>query len=374
MTRGEFYNMDLYFAGSSHTMSSQWINELNLNRLFSQELNRSEITKMIELKKSGVYKGKILIDSGAFTAHTKGIELDVDEYISYLNSITDYVDCYAQVDTIPGQFGKPKTDEQLKNAPMSSFENYLYMRPKLRQPEKLLPVYHQGEDIKWLHNMLEWADDNGNHIPYIGISPANDKSQKEKNKFIEMCFREIRKSSNPKVKTHAFGMTNLETLTLYPFTSADSTSWALTAVNGGIMTKWGVIGMSAKSKNSNAYKGKSAADKKLIDEYIASKGFDVLNLIEADDATVIARIQAKLPEGTISDDDLQVILDGKAKPTNDQVKEVVKYEKGRSIKAEFDYKAYLERIHWNICYLAEWLKNYNHKPHTVTRRSLLSKK
>lgn len=366
--------MDLYFAGSSHNLASKWINELQLNRLFSQELNRPEVAKMIELKKQGIYKGKIFIDSGAFSAHTQGITVDVDEYISYLNGITEYLDCFAQVDHIPGKFGKPKTPQELAEAPEKSWENYLYMRPKLKEPEKLLPIYHQGEHVSWLRNMLEWTDDNGRHIPYIGISPANDKSQKEKDAFIEMCFREIKHSSNPNVKTHAFGMTNLATLTAFPFTSGDSTSWALSAVNGGIMTEFGVIGMSAQSKNSNAYKGKSIPQQEAINDYIAKRGFDVLNLIEAPNSTVIARIQAKLEPGTISDEDLDLILRNKKKCSEGKVKEVLKFEKGRSIKGEHEYKAYLERIRWDIHYLAEWQGNYKHVPHAVVRKSLLGRR
>lgn len=360
--------MDLYFAGSSHNQASAWINELQLNRLFSQELNRTEIARMIEMKKSGEYTGKIFIDSGAFTAHTKGITVDVDEYIDYLNSITDYVDCFAQVDCIPGVFGKPKTDEQLKEAPKLSWDNYLYMRPKLKQPDKLLPVYHQGETIDWLKNMLEWTDESGKHIPYIGISPANDKSQKEKNAFIEMCFDTIRHSSNPNVKTHAFGMTNLETLTKYPFTSGDSTSWALTAVNGGIMTPFGVIGMSAKSKNSNALKGKAPEVQQQIREFIQSRGFDMDDLIEAPDDVVIKRIQSKCD---IDTEECRLILEGKKKASSDHIRDIIKFERGRSISGKYDYKAYLERIHWDIVYLSEWTRNYQHKPHTVRRGNLL---
>ena len=365
--------MDLYFAGSSHNKASEWINELQLNRLFSQELNRTEIARMVEMKKSGQYKGKIFIDSGAFTAHTKGIKLDVDEYIQYLNSITEYVDCFAQVDCIPGVFGKPKTDEQLAAAPKLSWDNYLYMRPKLKQPDKLIPVYHQGEQIKWLRNMLEWVDSEGHHVPYIGISPANDKSQKEKDAFVHMCFDEIKKSSNPNVKTHAFGMTNLSTLTRYPFTSADSTSWALTAVNGGIMTPWGVVGMSAQSKNSNAFKGKNPSDQKILIDYISSKGFDAFNMIEASEEETVRRIQSKLSPNNISDEDLVSIIRGKTKPQSDEIRDVVKFEKGRSIKGEFDYKAYLERIHWNIAYLGEWFKNYQFQPQTIRRRKLINR-
>lgn len=365
--------MNLYFAGSSHTYSSNWINENQLNRLFSQELNRAEVTKMIELKKSGQYTGKILIDSGAFTAHTKGIEVDVDEYITYLNGITEYIECFAQVDKIPGQFGKLKTEQDLKDAPRLSWENYLYMRPKLKQPEKLMPIYHQGEDVKWLRNMLEWVDADGSHVPYIGISPANDKSQKEKDAFIDMCFSEIKKSSNPNVKTHAFGMTNLKTLEKYPFTSADSTAWALTAVNGGIMTPHGVIGMSAQSKNSNAFKFKPPGQQEALRNYIASKGFDINNFIEAPVEEVVRRINASTG-ADLTVEDFQLIVSKKKAAPTDAVKEAIKFENGRSIKGEFEYKAYLERIRWNIIYWRDWFNTYTHKPSNVRKRSLIGRR
>lgn len=383
--------MNLYFAGSSHTLSSQWILENNLNRLLSQEINRTEIDKITKMRKNGEYSGHILIDSGAFTAHRQGIKIDVDEYIEYINSISEYIDVYAQVDTIPGEFGKPKTQEQLLSAPKLSWDNYLYMRERMKEPDKLMPIYHQGESVEWLINMLETTFD-GKHIPYIGISPANDKSQSEKNKFIENCFDIISRSSNPNVQTHAYGMTNLSVLERYPFTSADSTSWALTAVNGSIMSPWGIIPLSAQNTNSGAFRGRSPEQQENIRKYIASKGFDVDNMIEAPDDVVISRI---VSHSTLTEEDVREVLFGgkkqpkkassllrkKEKPIQDTGKtmntiskedaEVIKYEKGRSVKGEFDYKAYLERIHWNIMYLRDWASQYQHKPDKIRRKNLL---
>ena len=101
-------------------------------------------------------------------------------------------------------------------------------------------------------NILEWVDENGEHIPYIGISPANDQPVKEKEKFIDKCFKIIAKSSNPNVCTHAFGMTSLYILERYPFTSADSTSWILNGANGSIMTKYGSVrATSARDRKFN---------------------------------------------------------------------------------------------------------------------------
>lgn len=385
--------MNLYFAGASHNLASKMIIDLGCNRLFSQEINRNEISKMVELRRNQGYSGKILIDSGAFTAHTQGIEVDVDEYIEYINGIIDAIDVFAQVDTIPGTFGKPKTDEELAAAPKSSWENYLYMRERVKEPDKLMPIYHQGENVYWLTNMLEWTDENGKHIPYIGISPANDKSQPEKNKFIDMCFEIIAKSSNPNVQTHAYGMTNLKVLEKYPFTSADSTSWALTAVNGSIMSPWGVIPLSAQNKNSGAFRGRSKQEQEQITEFIASRGFDVMNMIEAPEDVVIDRISNKINLSKLEIYDVLHCRDQKKpqlrgtpligrKPkvgttgknfsniTKEQA-EVIKYEKGRSIKGEHDYKAYLERIRWNIAYLKYWADHYTYNPESGNKKNLL---
>ena len=128
-----------------------------------------------------------------------------------------------------------------------SWDNYLYMKDKVKSKHKLLPIFHQGESWEWLHNMLEYTDEDG-HIPYIGISPANDVSTNVKEVFIKRCFSIIGKSSNPDVKTHAFGMTSLPLLETYPFYSADSTGWIMVGAMGNIMTPWGIIDVSDKNK------------------------------------------------------------------------------------------------------------------------------
>lgn len=230
---------NLYLAGSYSKMVDEKLQQMGVNRLASQLNDRSLLEKWITFSREKE-KRKIFVDSGAFSAHTKGRELDVDEYIQYLNDRQGCFEVIAQVDKIPGEFGKPKTHEQLIKAPDESWENYLYMRERVIDKDRLTPIFHQGEDFKHLHRMLETTFD-GEHIPYIGISPANDVSTKEKAKWFETVFRIIRDSSNPNVKTHAFGMTSLDLLERYPFYSADSTSWIMTCANGSIMTKYGLV-------------------------------------------------------------------------------------------------------------------------------------
>jgi hypothetical protein len=83
--------------------------------------------------------------------------------------------------------------------------------------------------------MLEYTFPDGDHIPYIGISPRNDVHVNEKMKWYEMVWGIIRESSNPNVLTHNFGMTTISMMEQYPSCSSDSTSWVRSASFGNIM-------------------------------------------------------------------------------------------------------------------------------------------
>lgn len=223
---------DLYFAGG---VKAECVIKYNGNKLYSQLNERDMADKFLDSVDEGRYTGKLLVDSGAYSAHTVGRHIDVDEYIEYLNYNEDYLTGYVQVDEIPGRFGVPKTRQQLIDAPENTWKNYVYMRERLDNPNKLLALFHMGEDFSHLVRMLETTFENGEHIPYIGISPANDMAKRHKDKWFEQCFRIIRDSKNPNVKTHAFGMTSVDLLEKYPFYSADSTNCILSAGMGNIL-------------------------------------------------------------------------------------------------------------------------------------------
>lgn len=266
---------NLYLAGSYSTWVDEELQKMGANRLASQLNDRNLIERWLTYIKE-VERRKLFVDSGAFSAHTKGKEVNVDEYIEYLNERQGLFEVIAQVDKIPGEFGKKKTRKELEEAPELSWENYLYMRERVIDYKKLTPIFHQGEDFKHLHRMLEWVDDKGEHIPYIGISPANDLNTKEKVKWFENVFRIIRDSSNPKVKTHAFGMTSLKVLEQYPFYSADSTSWLMTSANGSIMTSNGLILISdVQEKNPKHINHMSKDVQEKIKQEVEGWGYDL---------------------------------------------------------------------------------------------------
>ena len=299
---------DLYFAGARNKFADEHLLKLGANRLQSQLIDRKNIEIWCNEKCD---KSKLFVDSGAYTAYTKGNVVDADDYIQYINSITVNLTIFAQLDKIPGRFNQPKSKKDMEEAPIKSWENYLYMRERVLEPDKLLPIFHQGEDFKHLRNMLEWVDEKGEHIPYIGVSPAFDLPGLEN--FLDISFGIIKNSSNPNVKTHAFGMTRLEVLEKYPYTSADSTSWKLSAAMGSIYTPYGTIYVSDRGKYNKDYifnQPKEAVEK--ITEYINKQGFSVNDI------------------------------------------------------AKYDYLRYII----NINYLYDWAQNYKFKGKSVVRKSL----
>lgn len=222
-------SFDLYLASMEDNKIATWFWENDIPLLYSQINNRGTIVKRFEIETNG----KLFIDSGAHSAHTKGVEVDLEEYMNFVNSNIDKMSLYVQVDKIPGRYHMPKTARDWLEAPELSWKNYCYMRSKSKEPDKLIPVFHQGEDLKWLKNMCDSRFD-GEKIKYIGLSPRGDVSLKAKYDFCASCFSVIQQSTNPEIHTHAFGATSLKMLETLPFTSADSTTWVLVAAFGQV--------------------------------------------------------------------------------------------------------------------------------------------
>jgi len=268
---------NLYLAGAACIEDELY--ELGINRLASQLNDRKLIISWLDrMREKGMRN--LFIDSGAYSAHTKGKSIDVDEYIQFVNDNEGMFSVIAQVDKIPGEWRKPKTHEQLIQAPEESWQNYLYMRERVKDKDALTPIFHQGEDFKHLHRMLETTFD-GRHIPYIGISPANDVGKPDKCKWFETVFSAIRKSSNPNVKTHCFGLTSFTVLEQYPFYSADATTWLMAAIYGAIFTDWGQILVGERVTELNHFNNQHPDLQKKIREQVARWGYTIEECMES---------------------------------------------------------------------------------------------
>jgi len=224
------------------------------------QLDRSSVDTMLKHKANGVVKS-LFIDSGAYSEHTGKGKVDLEDYINFVNSIDEHISAVAQLDTIPGEFNKPKSPEDYVESAAKSWENFEYMYEKLKSPEKLIPVFHFGESFSVLEKMLSWKDKNGKPLTYVGISPANDSAQKTKNKYLQNVYDVIRESSNPNVRTHLFGMTALDALSKFPCYSADSVSHRLMGAYGKVLIpEFGVISVSKKTRTSKTKSNMSFLD------------------------------------------------------------------------------------------------------------------
>ena len=209
--------------------------QIGAPQLLAWKNERKELDKWVEyLRQNPDCPCKLVVDSSAYSAWTRGLEIDIDEYIAYINSISDVVYWFAELDKIPGTFGGEHTPEELAEAPEYSWKNYLYMIERVNCPKKILPIFHQGEDFKYLEQMLEFKFPDGSHIEYIGISPDNGLNVNHKMKWYEKVWKIIADSSNPDVLTHNFGMTTISLMEQYPSMSSDSTSWLRSASFGNI--------------------------------------------------------------------------------------------------------------------------------------------
>lgn len=216
--------------------------DLNYPGLFAWNAEKKELLESVKyLHEHPESDWDLVVDSGAYSAWSKGKKFDMDEYIEFLesNKILDVAFWAAEADVIPGSFGKDPTEEERLAAPEQSWQNYLYMIERVSWPKKIVPIFHQGEDIKHLVRMLRYRFKDGDFIPYIGISPRNDVHVDEKMKWYEaiwkVIYEECAKLNREIPLTHNFGMTTISMMEQYPSCSSDSTSWVRSASFGNIM-------------------------------------------------------------------------------------------------------------------------------------------
>ncbi len=167
-----------------------------------------------------------MIDSGAFSAWSKGSKVDLDEYIDFCKFVTTkYPDNYWKIvnlDVIPGGVGRvPTASERIQSAEKG-----------IKNP---IHIFHQFEDVKYLKQLMASSD-------YIGVSPDNSQSVSSRIAWLTGVYSVVK----DKVKTHGFACTGSGFLKAAPFYSADSSSWSV-GVRFGTLTYFDTKTMSLKN-------------------------------------------------------------------------------------------------------------------------------
>ena len=258
--------------------------ELNIDQLFTVYHEKRLIIDTILYKREHPeYTAKIMCDSGAFTLYMnmkkKGHILTDEETLAYVNDYIDFLNewgedltCFVAVDTVPDPTNMDWTYAQ------KTWDNYLYMWEKLKPSirHKLIPVFHYGEDFKWLRNFLEHINPDGTHIDYIGLAISLEGTRKVRINWGQECMQIIANSSNPDVKTHAFGVGVKSVLEHIDVYSTDATSYLKRAAYGMISIDDKTVYVSdvQQEKLDGKYFGeKSLAFTDAVEKTIVERGF-----------------------------------------------------------------------------------------------------
>lgn len=145
----------------------------------------------------------LLIDSGAYTSHTLGKTINIDDYMGYLDRHRgEYVAAFA-LDVI--------------GDPAASLRNYRIMRRALDDSIKIIPTWHVGSDLGTLPPVL----DSG--APTVAIGGAVGYSNRLPS--VMPTFIHAHKAARSAgVTLHGLGQTG-STAALLPWESVDSSSW-----------------------------------------------------------------------------------------------------------------------------------------------------
>lgn len=208
--------MKLYVAGNGRAPNSSQIDYATgvRNRLLSyafiDDWAKDEFKFWIAERAPGA---SVFLDSGAFSAHTKGTPIDLGKYCDYCMANADALNAYAALDVIGDLDG--------------SMRNLREMRQRGLNP---VPVYHTSiEPLSVLQELLD-----GCGYVAIGGMVSTSLSRDTIRRKLDECWQVIWKRHS-KTKIHGLGLTAQVLLEQYPFYSADSSSAIRGAGMGSVM-------------------------------------------------------------------------------------------------------------------------------------------
>lgn len=181
---------------------------------------------------------KVFLDSGAFSAHTLGVTIPIEEYCEYIKRNMDILrieDGVVMASVLDG-IGDP----------LQTWRNQLVMEAYGAKP---LPCFHFGEDSRYLDWYTERYD-------YITIGGMVGKSTDSLIKWLDRIWEKnlVDGSGNAKIKVHAFGITSVTIMERYPWYSCDSSSWIQSAAFGSIVSPdYGPLSVSTKSPSRHDF-------------------------------------------------------------------------------------------------------------------------
>lgn len=160
----------------------------------------------------------MFLDSGAFSAFTKGVEIDLPAYCDFIKANTDIIENVdgALLASVLDGIGDPQ----------KTYENQQRME---RLGVRPLPCFHYGEDPRYLDYYIANYD-------YITIGGMVPIAKPQLFIWLDRIWEKhlCDSAGRPKVRVHGFGLTRIDMMRRYPWFSVDSSSWVQIARVGGM--------------------------------------------------------------------------------------------------------------------------------------------
>lgn len=163
-----------------------------------------------KIRREGV---KVFLDSGAFSAFSQGVQIDLNKYCHYIKTNSDIVDFASVLDAIGDYRGTWRNQAAIEKNGVA-----------------VLPCYHYGEPME----VLEYYVENYRHFTIGGLVPVSTPQMKI---WLDRIWERVLTDDNgvPKARIHGFGVTSLPMMLRYPWDSVDSSTWVQWAANGMIL-------------------------------------------------------------------------------------------------------------------------------------------
>ena len=157
----------------------------------------------------------MFLDSGAYSAYMQGTEVDVDEYITFVQRNAEFIEYYACLDVIGDAVGTWQNQERMEAAGLTP-----------------VPVYHYGDPLKYLERAIAEYD-----FLALGGVAGVVVALKPRMSWCDRIWGDYLTDDEgyPVMKVHGFGFTATRLILRYPWYSVDSTSWQRTSSFGGIL-------------------------------------------------------------------------------------------------------------------------------------------
>lgn len=204
---------------------------------------------------------KIFLDSGAFSAHTQGVKIDIEEYCRYIQRNQDFIEVASVLDAI--------------GSAERTYYNQCYMEDRGLRP---LPCFHYGEPEAALEYYVE-------HYDYITLGGMVPISTPQLQIWLDRLWGKYltNPDGTPKVKVHGFGLTSVPLMARYPWYSVDSSSWVQLGGMGNIfLPEHGMIAVSEfapqRKEAEKHIDNLPEPHRQVVVGYIEELGFDLERL------------------------------------------------------------------------------------------------